>query len=47
MVPDLSSDERRELRGTLEAERRRYITPDTDRWPISERILSKLGSASG
>jgi len=43
MVPDLTSDERRELRATLEAERRRYITPDTDRWPISERILSKLG----
>jgi cobalamin biosynthesis Mg chelatase CobN len=47
MVPDLSSDERRELRGTLEAERRKYITPGTDRWPISERILSKLGPASG
>jgi hypothetical protein len=44
MLADLGAEERRELRRTLEAERRRYITPETDRWPIAERILSKLGS---
>jgi hypothetical protein len=44
MLDDLSADDRDELRRTLEAERRRYITPDTDRWPIAERILSKLQS---
>jgi hypothetical protein len=44
MLTDLSAEERDELRRTLVAERRRYITPGTDRWPIAERILSKLQS---
>jgi hypothetical protein len=44
MLADLSAEDRAELRRTLDAERRRYITPETDRWPIAERILSKLQS---
>jgi hypothetical protein len=42
MLPNLGTDERRRLKAALEAERSRYITPDTDRWPVAERILSNL-----
>jgi hypothetical protein len=46
MLPDLRDDEKKELAGALESERRRYITPGTDRWGVAQRILSELRKVS-
>jgi hypothetical protein len=48
MVADLNQDQRAQLAAALEDQRsggeRKYITPDSDRWPLSSRLLAAIRS---
>ena len=51
LVPHLNADERREVVEVIEDQRsggpKKYITRDSDRWPLSERILSEISRSPG